>query len=105
MHMIWSSRYGIQMVVCFVLFYLLATLLYIIIHRFSLIWLIFCFLLQRAASKRQTSKNSKGKRYFSTLFVKGIEEVAELIKTRRCTNIIVMAGAGISTPSGIPDFR
>lgn len=24
---------------------------------------------------------------------------------KKCQNIVVMAGAGISTPSGIPDFR
>jgi len=61
--------------------------------------------LSEPASKKQTSKSSKGKRYYSTLFVKGVEDIADLIKTKRCTNIIVMAGAGISTPSGIPDFR
>ena len=32
-----------------------------------------------------------------------IEEAAELI--RRASNITVLTGAGISTPSGIPDFR
>ncbi|XP_064121448.1 NAD-dependent protein deacetylase sirtuin-3-like [Macrobrachium nipponense] len=32
------------------------------------------------------------------------EEVADMIKCN-ATNILVMAGAGISTPSGIPDFR
>lgn len=34
-----------------------------------------------------------------------LEDIAENIKDRRFRNIVVMAGAGISTPSGIPDFR
>ncbi|XP_075401227.1 NAD-dependent protein deacetylase sirtuin-3, mitochondrial isoform X2 [Tenrec ecaudatus] len=34
-----------------------------------------------------------------------LQEVAELIRTRACQRVVVMAGAGISTPSGIPDFR
>uniref|UniRef100_A0A8C3VQE1 NAD-dependent protein deacetylase n=2 Tax=Catagonus wagneri TaxID=51154 RepID=A0A8C3VQE1_9CETA len=32
-------------------------------------------------------------------------DIAELIRTRACRRVVVMAGAGISTPSGIPDFR
>lgn len=36
---------------------------------------------------------------------KGLEPVAELMKSGRCRNIVVVVGAGISTPSGIPDFR
>ena len=36
---------------------------------------------------------------------KSIEDIADMIKTRQVRNIIVMAGAGISTASGIPDFR
>ena len=36
---------------------------------------------------------------------KNIEEMAEMLKTRQVRNIVVMAGAGISTASGIPDFR
>ncbi|EXX77550.1 uncharacterized protein OCT59_005549 [Rhizophagus irregularis] len=34
-----------------------------------------------------------------------IESVAQLIKTGKAKRIIVMAGAGISTAAGIPDFR
>ncbi|XP_061085929.1 NAD-dependent protein deacetylase sirtuin-3 [Conger conger] len=35
----------------------------------------------------------------------GLGPVAQLIESGRCRNIVVVAGAGISTPSGIPDFR
>ncbi|KAI1905438.1 hypothetical protein AGOR_G00016180 [Albula goreensis] len=35
----------------------------------------------------------------------GLGPVAQLIKQGRCRNVVVVAGAGISTPSGIPDFR
>ncbi|KAM9763301.1 NAD-dependent protein deacetylase sirtuin-3, mitochondrial isoform 4-T4 [Dama dama] len=34
-----------------------------------------------------------------------LQDIAELIKTRACQRVVVMVGAGISTPSGIPDFR
>ncbi|XP_029412682.1 NAD-dependent protein deacetylase sirtuin-3, mitochondrial isoform X1 [Nannospalax galili] len=34
-----------------------------------------------------------------------LKDVAELIQARACRRVVVMAGAGISTPSGIPDFR
>eukprot|EP00285_Hemiselmis_virescens_P004816 CAMPEP_0173411998 /NCGR_PEP_ID=MMETSP1356-20130122/78488_1 /TAXON_ID=77927 ORGANISM="Hemiselmis virescens, Strain PCC157" /NCGR_SAMPLE_ID=MMETSP1356 /ASSEMBLY_ACC=CAM_ASM_000847 /LENGTH=328 /DNA_ID=CAMNT_0014373833 /DNA_START=189 /DNA_END=1171 /DNA_ORIENTATION=- len=34
-----------------------------------------------------------------------LEGVAKLIRDGKCTNIIVMAGAGISVAAGIPDFR
>ncbi|XP_051001541.1 NAD-dependent protein deacetylase sirtuin-3, mitochondrial isoform X2 [Acomys russatus] len=34
-----------------------------------------------------------------------LQDVAELIRTRACRRVVVMVGAGISTPSGIPDFR
>ncbi|KAM8971872.1 NAD-dependent protein deacetylase sirtuin-3-like [Pelodytes ibericus] len=34
-----------------------------------------------------------------------LKRIADLILKKRCKKIIVMVGAGISTPSGIPDFR
>ncbi|OBS70888.1 hypothetical protein A6R68_00557 [Neotoma lepida] len=34
-----------------------------------------------------------------------LQDVAELLQTRACRRVVVMVGAGISTPSGIPDFR
>nr|XP_047921261.1 NAD-dependent protein deacetylase sirtuin-3, mitochondrial isoform X6 [Anser cygnoides] len=34
-----------------------------------------------------------------------LQDVAKLIRKKECRRIVVMAGAGISTPSGIPDFR
>ncbi|XP_026167249.1 NAD-dependent protein deacetylase sirtuin-3 [Mastacembelus armatus] len=35
----------------------------------------------------------------------GLASVARLLKHGRCKNVLVVAGAGISTASGIPDFR
>uniref|UniRef100_A0A3B4AHM1 Deacetylase sirtuin-type domain-containing protein n=1 Tax=Periophthalmus magnuspinnatus TaxID=409849 RepID=A0A3B4AHM1_9GOBI len=35
----------------------------------------------------------------------GLAAVVRLMKLGRCKNIVVVAGAGISTASGIPDFR
>ncbi|XP_054293593.2 NAD-dependent protein deacetylase sirtuin-3, mitochondrial isoform X4 [Pongo pygmaeus] len=34
-----------------------------------------------------------------------LQDVAELIRARACQRVVAMVGAGISTPSGIPDFR
>ncbi|KAJ1798108.1 NAD-dependent protein deacetylase sirtuin-2 [Coemansia sp. RSA 2399] len=44
----------------------------------------------------------------SSLFsreISTLDSIAQMIKTRSVKNIIVMAGAGISTSAGIPDFR
>nr|XP_045008176.1 NAD-dependent protein deacetylase sirtuin-3, mitochondrial isoform X1 [Jaculus jaculus] len=34
-----------------------------------------------------------------------LQDIVELIRTRACKRVVAMVGAGISTPSGIPDFR
>ncbi|KAK3867655.1 hypothetical protein Pcinc_026899 [Petrolisthes cinctipes] len=48
-----------------------------------------------------SSSSGTGK---TTPVLKNVEDLAEFIKERVC-NVLVMVGAGISTPSGIPDFR
>ena len=37
--------------------------------------------------------------------VKSLTDVASLLQNEAVKNVVVVAGAGISTPSGIPDFR
>lgn len=34
-----------------------------------------------------------------------LQDIAELIRAGACQKAVVMVGAGVSTPSGIPDFR
>lgn len=34
-----------------------------------------------------------------------LQDIAELMRARACRRVVAMVGAGISTPSGIPDFR
>ena len=41
----------------------------------------------------------------ATLGCSPLQDLAKYIVTQKVKNIVVMAGAGISTPSGIPDFR
>lgn len=49
--------------------------------------------------------HSSIKRGLTTFTASSIEDVAFLIREEKFKNVIVMAGAGISCPSGIPDFR
>lgn len=37
--------------------------------------------------------------------VRTLKDAAELLQSESAKNVVVVAGAGISTPSGIPDFR
>ncbi|CAH1259101.1 SIRT3 [Branchiostoma lanceolatum] len=54
----------------------------------------------RKSSGTSFSTSSRGGKTFA-----GIDDVARYILANKCKNVVVMAGAGISTPSGIPDFR
>lgn len=58
-------------------------------------------------SKSTSPRKSKSShvRALSSYAINSVEDIVNLIKEDKCKNIIVMAGAGISTPSGIPDFR
>ncbi|CAH1787246.1 unnamed protein product [Owenia fusiformis] len=61
----------------------------------------------RTQSKNKSNSKSSTTRKYSTNAVTchNLEDVARYITSKRAKNIVVMAGAGISTPSGIPDFR
>ncbi|XP_006046968.3 NAD-dependent protein deacetylase sirtuin-3, mitochondrial isoform X1 [Bubalus bubalis] len=58
-------------------------------------WSISCF----AGASSDTGGGGHSQKKFL------LQDIAELIKTRACQRVVVMVGAGISTPSGIPDFR
>ncbi|XP_063301437.1 NAD-dependent protein deacetylase sirtuin-3-like isoform X2 [Pelobates fuscus] len=69
---------------------------------------------QRQSEKIEKSKHStvkltkkvpEEKLNKSTIKYKDMSDIADLILKNRCRKIIVITGAGISTPSGIPDFR
>jgi len=59
----------------------------------------------RSKSTSPRKPKSSHVRCLSSTAVNSLEDIVNLIKGDKCKNIIVMAGAGISTPSGIPDFR
>ena len=59
----------------------------------------------RSKSTSPRKPKSSHVRGLSSVAVNSVEDIVNLIKGDKCKNIIVMAGAGISTPSGIPDFR
>ncbi|XP_017278508.1 NAD-dependent protein deacetylase sirtuin-3 isoform X2 [Kryptolebias marmoratus] len=60
-------------------------------------------------SKEKRSRSSSGAvpscRSSGSTSRSGLSSVARLVKLGRCKNVVVVAGAGISTASGIPDFR
>ncbi|CAH2276262.1 NAD-dependent deacetylase sirtuin-3, mitochondrial isoform X3 [Pelobates cultripes] len=69
---------------------------------------------QRKSEKIEKSKHStvkltkkvpEEKLNQSTIKYRDMSDIADLILKNRCRKIIVITGAGISTPSGIPDFR
>jgi len=61
-------------------------------------------------SRNFSTGNTKSRLNQSSIFPPGsssnvdFDQIAERIKND-CSNVLVMAGAGLSTPSGIPDFR
>ncbi|XP_004999602.1 NAD-dependent protein deacetylase sirtuin-3, mitochondrial isoform X5 [Cavia porcellus] len=57
-----------------------------------------CLSLSVSASGIFGSRGNSEKKF-------SLQDVAELIRTRVCQRVVIMVGAGISTPSGIPDFR
>lgn len=59
----------------------------------------------RSKSTSPRKLKSSHVRALSSYAINSVEDIVNLIKEDKCKNIIVMAGAGISTPSGIPDFR
>lgn len=64
------------------------------------------FFCRRNVSPSRTNRLSHGMaRRCSVSNLDTLQDVCEYIKSGGAKNIIVMAGAGISTASGIPDFR
>ncbi|XP_002739688.2 uncharacterized protein LOC100376942 [Saccoglossus kowalevskii] len=59
----------------------------------------------RSVAVSQTKRTLTTTRKSKSTDCNTIEDIARFILNKRCKNIVVMAGAGISTPSGIPDFR
>ncbi|XP_074490353.1 NAD-dependent protein deacetylase sirtuin-3 [Sebastes fasciatus] len=57
--------------------------------------------MSKGSSDPAQTGQSSGSRYGRG----GLASVARLMKLGRCKNVVVVAGAGISTASGIPDFR
>lgn len=57
------------------------------------------------ASDPKSAQNNKSRFPTKSSAQGGLTSVTRLIKLGRCKNVVVVAGAGISTASGIPDFR
>ena len=60
---------------------------------------------RRPSTSFSRNFHSGTNRGLCTLTPSTIEDIAGLLREEKFKNIIVMAGAGISCPSGIPDFR
>lgn len=58
----------------------------------------------KAAGSKSTQSSPSGPE-LKPIYRGGLASVARLMKLGRCKNVVVVAGAGISTASGIPDFR
>ncbi|XP_029378952.1 NAD-dependent protein deacetylase sirtuin-3 [Echeneis naucrates] len=53
----------------------------------------------------QVGESSGSRSATKSVSRRSLASVARLVKLGRCKNVVVVAGAGISTASGIPDFR
>ncbi|XP_076817627.1 uncharacterized protein LOC143463134 isoform X2 [Clavelina lepadiformis] len=60
---------------------------------------------KKSPNARFFSSQSAGSSRTSRVKLETLEDVGRFIVARRAKNIVVMVGAGISTASGIPDFR
>ncbi|XP_041367868.1 uncharacterized protein LOC121382349 [Gigantopelta aegis] len=65
--------------------------------------------MRNLSLRSQTSNQPQNRRKFcigsGKITIKHLSDVASVIREQQVKNIVVVAGAGISTPSGIPDFR
>lgn len=64
-----------------------------------------CLGLRSSSSVPAQACQSSGSRTNPGRSRGGLASVTRLVKLGRCKNVVVVAGAGISTASGIPDFR
>lgn len=68
-------------------------------------FIYYCLILQYLWCRRSVHRGFFGGGHGGTKQNMTLEDIAKGIREREYKRIVVMAGAGISTPSGIPDFR